>query len=234
MLSLRHRLLFAVAALALSAVFVLPLWRISLTAPQYPEGLGMLIRVNTVTGIEPHHLENINGLNHYIGMKRIEPDAIPELRLMPVVMLALIGSGLLAAAFGRRRPARIWVILFFAGSLAGLADFWLWQYDYGHNLDQENAPIKIPGMTYQPPFLGTKQLLNFTATSWPAAGGLIAFGSLALAAGVLVDDARRRRRIDAGDALAAAQDPPMPQPRVSQSRISQPRMASLAAREEPA
>ncbi|MCU0650108.1 MAG: hypothetical protein MUF00_19120, partial [Gemmatimonadaceae bacterium] len=58
---------------------------------------------------------------------------------------------------------------------------WYWQYDYGHNLDVENAPIKVPGMTYQPPLFGTKKLLNFTATSWPAIGGWAAFGALALA-----------------------------------------------------
>ena len=44
----------------------------------------MLIRINTVTGIKPNDLANINGLNHYIGMKAIEPDAIPELRVHAV------------------------------------------------------------------------------------------------------------------------------------------------------
>ena len=69
------RVLVAVSALLMSAAFVLPLWRVALFAPQYPEGLGMLIRVNTVEGTKEHDLDNINGLNHYIGMKRIEPDA---------------------------------------------------------------------------------------------------------------------------------------------------------------
>ena len=62
------RVLTGVAALLLLVLFVTPLWRIDLLAPQYPEGLGMLIRVNTVTGVKPNDLENINGLNHYIGM----------------------------------------------------------------------------------------------------------------------------------------------------------------------
>ena len=53
--------------------------------------------------------------------------------------------------------------------MAGLIDFWKWEYDYGHDLDTVNAIIKIPGMSYQPPVIGSRQLLNFTATSWPAA-----------------------------------------------------------------
>lgn len=192
MLRTPHRLLLAAAALLLLAAFVFPLWRISLLAPQYPEGLGMLIRVNTVTGIQPHHLENINGLNHYIGMKRIEPDAIPELIIMPWALGALMLTGLGVAALGKRTLARAWAIIFLVGSLAGLADFWRWQYDYGHNLDLENAPIKVPGMSYQPPMFGSKKLLNFTATSWPGLGGLGAFASLGLALVVLVHDARTR------------------------------------------
>ena len=181
MLARPARLMLAVASLLLVAAFLLPLWRITLQAPQYPEGLGLEIHVNTVTGVKPQDLQNINGLNHYIGMKAIEPDAIPELRFMPMALGALIVTGLLVAAIGRRGLARAWVALFLIGSLAGLADFWYWQYDYGHNLDVENAPIKVPGMTYQPPLFGTKKLLNFTATSWPGFGGWAAFASLALA-----------------------------------------------------
>ena len=189
MLRLPHRILLAFAALLLGLTFILPLWRISLRAPQYPEGLGMLIHINTVTGVEPHHLENINGLNHYIGMERIEPDAIPEMRIMPWVMAALMLTGLLVAMLGRRTLARVWVGLFLVGSIAGVADFWRWQYDYGHNLHPD-APIKIPGMSYQPPLIGSKVLLNFTATSWPAGGGLAAFASLAIGLAVLVHDKR--------------------------------------------
>ena len=87
MLSKRSRVLIAVAALLLAALFVFPLWSVYLNAPQYPEGIGMHIWINTITGVKEHDLQNINGLNHYIGMKRIEPDAIPELRLMPFIVV---------------------------------------------------------------------------------------------------------------------------------------------------
>ena len=166
------RILLGVASLMLLTVYVFPLWRVNLIAPQYPEGLGMLIRINTVTGIQPNDLANINGLNHYIGMKTIEPDAIPELRVMPWIVGALIALGLVAAAMGRRRLLYVWLGAFAMFAVVGMIDFWRWEYDYGHNLDFEHAIIKVPGMTYQPPLIGTRQLLNFTASSWPDVGAI--------------------------------------------------------------
>ena len=176
------RVLMATASLLLGLVFVFPLWRIELQAPQYPEGLGLLIGVSDITGIKPHDLQNINGLNHYIGMKAIHPDSIKELQFMPVFVGVMIGFGLLVAATGNRKLLYLWVAVMLVGSLAGLVDFWLWEYDYGHNLDPR-AAIKVPGMNYQPPLIGSKQLLNFVATSWPGLGGLAAM--LAVAMGTL-------------------------------------------------
>ena len=176
------RIIIATASLLLGLVFVFPLWRIELEAPQYPEGLGLLIGVSDITGIKPHDLQNINGLNHYIGMKAIHPDSIKELQFMPWFVGIMIGFGLLVAATGNRVLLYIWVGVFLLGSVAGLVDFWLWSYDYGHNLDP-TAAIKVPGMTYQPPLIGSKKLLNFVATSWPGLGGLAAV--LAVAMGTL-------------------------------------------------
>lgn len=189
-MSTRPRLLLAVASVLVGLAFVFPLWRVSLQAPQYPEGLGMFIRVNDITGFRPNDLNNINNLNHYIGMKRIEPDAIPELRFMPWILAAIMGTGLAAAALGRRTLARVWVGAFIAVSLVGLADFYKWEYEYGHDLDTENAIIKVPGMNYQPPLIGSKQLLNFRATSLPATGGYALIGALALGVLAVVLDAR--------------------------------------------
>lgn len=169
------RVVLAVSALALVAGFFLPLWSISLEAPQYPEGIGLQIRVNTITGTKRHDLDNINKLNHYIGMKSIEPDAIPELKLMPWVLGFLVLAGLAAAALGRRWMLFAWLALLAVVGVAGMVDFWLWGYDYGHNLDP-TAAIKVPGMTYQPPLVGSKALLNFVAHSWPALGGWFVIG----------------------------------------------------------
>src|SRR5262245_2525749 len=144
------RTLIVLACLGLAALYWTPLWHIGLKAPQYPEGLGMYIWVNRITGEKPQDLNSINGLNHYIGMKRIVPESIPELRFMPVAVAALAGCGLLVAGLGRRRLLYAWTALYGIGALAGLADFWKWGYQYGHELDP-HAAIKIPDMSYQPP-----------------------------------------------------------------------------------
>ena len=170
-------MILVIASVALLAVYVTPLWSITLEAPQYPEGIGMYIWVNTITGKKAQDLQNINGLNHYIGMDKIEPDTIPELKIMPWVIALLIALGLATGAMGNQIMLGIWVGLFFVAAVVGLVDFYLWEYRYGHNLN-DAAAIKVPGMNYQPPFIGAKQLLNFKAHSWPAVGGWIAFLSL--------------------------------------------------------
>jgi len=193
MMTKGSRILILVAALALGLVYLLPIWTIDLEAPQYPEGIGMVIRVNTVEGREPNHLANINNLNHYIGMKEIVPESIPELKIMPFVVGALIATGLLVALIGRRRWLYAWVAGFLVISVVGLADFYKWEYDYGHDLDEERAIIKIPGMSYQPPLIGSKQILNFRAHSWPGAGGWITIFACLTGVGVATREWLRAR-----------------------------------------
>jgi copper chaperone NosL len=176
-LTTRSRMLAALAALLLVPAFFLPIWTIDLVAPQYPEGIGMEIMVNTIRGQSEWDLQNINGLNHYIGMKEIHPESIRELDIMPWLLGGLLVFALVAAATGRKRLLQAWVIAFVLLAAAGLVDFWMWGYDYGHNLNPD-AAIKVPGMAYQPPLIGSKQLLNFRAYSWPGLGGLSAFAAM--------------------------------------------------------
>jgi hypothetical protein len=130
----------------------------------------MVIRVNTVQGARPTDLQNLNELNHYIGMRVIDPHSISELRWMPWVVVSLAVAGLLAAAAGRTALVVTWLAAGLGAAVMGITDFYRWEYDYGHHLDVEHAIIRIPGMSYQPPLVGSKQLLNFTATSYPATG----------------------------------------------------------------
>lgn len=197
MMSRNARIAAAVAALLLVTLYLLPMWYIRLGAPQYPEGLGLDIWIDRITGLGPNDLQNINGLNHYIGMKRITPEDIPELRFMPIVVAGLIALGMLVAATGRRWLLHAWAGVFVLVALAGLYDFWRWEYDYGHNLDP-TAAIRIPGMSYQPPLLGTKQLLNFVATSLPGPAGWAALAALALVLAAVVLEWRRARAARSG------------------------------------
>lgn len=198
------RLLVALAGLALASGLILPLWVVRLHAPQYPEGLGMRIGVHAVQGIKENDLQSINNLNHYIGMKRIDGDAIPELRFMPWILGALATGALAVAAIGRRSVLVAWASVTALALGAGLYDMWRWEYDYGHDLDLEHAIIKIPGMSYQPPLVGTRHLLNFTATSWPGAGGWMILLATLLVAAAIVFAFRKRRAAGVAIALAAA------------------------------
>jgi copper chaperone NosL len=190
------------AAVFLIGVYIFPLWTIDLKAPQYPDGLGIYIWVSKITGRKPHDLQNINGLNHYIGMKAIEPDQIPELKYMKYVSaLLILFAG--AVALARRR----WLLAAFVFVAIGLAavgmyDFWKWEYDYGHDLDP-SAAIKVPGMSYQPPMFGTKQLLNFTTTAWPGIGGWLAMVAVGLSVLALVKELFLRGGNRSGGAKAA-------------------------------
>lgn len=151
----------------ISAYYV-PLWQILMWAPQYPEGLEMKIWINTISG----DVKIISALNHYIGMKHIEVEMFPEFTYMIYIIGFVIGFGLLAALINKRFMLWLFSGIIAACGVAALVDFYLWGYDYGHNLDP-TAPIVVPGMSYQPPLLGSKQLLNFLAYSGPDVGGWI-------------------------------------------------------------
>jgi copper chaperone NosL len=188
----RSKIILVVASLILILTFLFPLWYINLEAPQYPEGIGLEIWINKITGQKPNDLENINGLNHYIGMKTIVPDAIPELKIMPFIIIFMIVFGLITAFSGKRFLVYSWVVLFIILAAVGLYDFYMWEYDYGHNLNP-HAAIKIPGMAYQPPLIGSKMLLNFNAISMPDISFYILVIAVGLAILALVIDKKSKK-----------------------------------------
>lgn len=190
-LSNRSRILVAVVALCLTVIYFVPMWNIVLEAPQYPEGMGMHIWVQKVTGQEEHDLKNINLLNHYIGMEPIVAESIPELAYMPYILGFMILGAVVTVFFSRRIMIYLGLLNFFAVGAAGLYDFWRWEYNYGHNLSPD-APISIPGMTYQPPLIGCKTLLNITACSWPGLGGIMLAASVAILLFIVWSERRRR------------------------------------------
>lgn len=184
------RILLVISSLVLIVMYFVPIWSISLEAPQYPEGLGIYINISSMEGHKQNDLNSINNLNHYIGMKVIKPNDIVELKLMPLIILFMIISGI-AISFTKKRWLMLsWIILFIIIGTIGMYDYYLWGYDYGHNLNP-HAIIKIPGMSYQPPFLGTKQLLNFTASSYPSIGGIAVTFSIILAMVAYVLDRKK-------------------------------------------
>lgn len=163
------QLLMLLGVLSLGGVFLFPLWQITLDAAQFPGGLKMHIWINKMSGNEKNIIQNINILNHYIGMQYIKPDSIPELKYFPLVIYGMMGLGVVTIFINKAWAYLSWFILLVILGVLGVYDFYLWLYDYGHNLDPK-APIKIPGMTYMPPLFGEKDLLNFYVTSYPRWG----------------------------------------------------------------
>lgn len=190
MKTLHHisRIIIVTASLLMISAYYVPLWQILMWAPQYPEGLEMDIWINTIEG----DVKIISALNHYIGMKHIEVGMFPEFGYMIYIVGALIAIGLITALLNRRWGLWFFCLLLIATGIAALVDFWLWGYDYGHNLDP-TAAIVVPGMSYQPPLIGTKQLLNFTAFSGPDIGGWIFLASALAVMGALVFELYRDR-----------------------------------------
>ena len=184
------RLLIALSAILMVSAYFVPLWQILMWAPQYPEGLEMKIWINNLTG----DVKIISALNHYIGMRHIEVSMFPEFQYMIYIVGFLIGVGLLAALVNKRFMLVVFASLIIASGIGALVDFYMWGYDYGHNLDP-TAPIVVPGMSYQPPLIGTKQLLNFTAFSGPDVGGWIFLTAGVLCIGALVYEIYHSRRI---------------------------------------
>lgn len=173
-------LLSLVACGFLLAIFFVPIWHIKLDAPQYPGGLDMYIWVDKITGTDEFTLQNINILNHYVGMRAIQPDSFKELDIMPYFVAAFIALGLVVALVNKKKLTVAWVSVMIICGAIGLVDFYLWQQDFGHNLDPQ-APIKMEGMSYSPPFIGVKKLLNITATSYPDWGAIFFGIALGLA-----------------------------------------------------
>jgi copper chaperone NosL len=156
------------AAVLLLLVLFFPIWQIQLTAPQYPEGLGLKIYPGKIGG----DVEIVNGLNHYIGMKTLHTKDFIEFTILPHCIGFFAVLILITGFRNRKTMLYFTTILFIIFCIVAMADFWKWEYNYGHNLNPE-APIQVPGMTYQPPLLGYKQLLNFSAFSIPDIGGWI-------------------------------------------------------------
>ena len=169
------RVMCFIAALLLIPTIFVPIWRIDLIAPQYPEGLYLNIYASKLGG----NVDIINGLNHYIGMRTLHADDFIEFTVLPYILGCFALLGLVVALLKKRSLYFMYVVLFLLFCILAMVDFYRWEYEYGHNLDPK-AAIIVPGMAYQPPLIGYKQLLNFSAWSWPDAGGYLMVGTALL------------------------------------------------------
>ena len=165
-------------------LFLFPLWNITLEAPQYPIPLGMDIHINKFADMNEFDIKNINLMNHYVGMQYI-PETIPEFKIFPIAIITMTILGLLIGFFANYKWYLGWFIIMSVLGIAGMYDFYLWEYDYGHNLDPK-AIMKFTNpdgsiMGFQPPLFGTKHILNFIAHSYPKTGAYFLASGIFLA-----------------------------------------------------
>lgn len=191
-ISPRARLAVLGAGAVLVSAAAFPLWRITMFANQFPEGLRLSIySYKLVGGANGADLEGINILNHYIGMHTIAAADFVEIRFIPFALGVFFLLALRTGLFARIRDLVDLTVLLLYFSVFSFGVFWYRMYSYGHNLDPE-APIKVAPFT--PPLFGHQHLANFEIYSYPGAGTfLLTAGALALL-GVLAWDFWKARR----------------------------------------
>ncbi|PKG50034.1 hypothetical protein [Olleya sp. 1-3] len=183
-------IIMIIGSLLLLGLFKFPLWNIMLGAPQYPDPLGMNIYIDGIKGVSEFDLQNIDGLNHYIGMKTIpKADEMWEFSMFPKVIFGMALLGIIIGVLGFLDKVSYkfflgWFILMSVLGILGMYDFNNWLVDYGGNLDP-HAIIKVTNpdgspMSYKPPLIGFKKLLNFDVTSLPHTGGYLMFVGMSL------------------------------------------------------
>jgi copper chaperone NosL len=167
----RARLLLLVLIVPLLASFAFPLWRISMKAPQYPDGLAMdIYSYQVVGGNDGHDIQEINVLNHYIGMHTITREELRDLDWIPFGLVAMALLALRAALLGNvRTMIDLSMIAAYVSAVAfGRFVYMLW--DFGHHLS-EAAPVKVA--PFMPVVFGSKKIANFWTHSMPQFGSLL-------------------------------------------------------------
>lgn len=167
------RVALAALTLVLALSYMAPLWRISMIAPQYPEGLYVNIYSYKVEGGHDNHdIQEINELNHYIGMDKIEKINLSDLDWMPFALGLLMLLTLRVALIGNGRSLIDLATLTGYVMLFALGRYVYRLYVFGHNLDPKAAIHVDP---FMPVIVGTKQIANFTVSAYPQLGGILMF-----------------------------------------------------------
>ena len=170
-LELGPRGLLLVAALLLLPTYLLPLWKLTMFAPQYPEGLRLeIFSYRLEGGNAGQDVKEINLLNHYIGMKDLTAEDFTEFKWIPFVVGVLLVLFLRGAVVGTLGGLLDLFILFVYFGAFSLWSFGYKLYRYGHDL-APTAAVKVP--PFMPPLYGRKQIANFEIYSYPGAGSYV-------------------------------------------------------------
>jgi hypothetical protein len=199
-LGLVPRLLMLAAALSLVAVFVFPLWNLTMFAPQYPDGLRLDIYAYRLEGGNGgQDVKEINVLNHYIGMRDLADEDFTEFKWMPFVIGGLGLLILRGVVIGTVASLLDVFMLFVYFGGFSLWSFAYKLYRYGHDL-APNAAVRVD--PFMPPMFGYQRIANFEVYSYPEAASYAMAAVLLLLAIAFVMAWRTR---DSEQALAQAQ-----------------------------
>jgi len=104
-LNVWSRLFLLAAAVTVAVSVLFPLWELHLVAPQYSGGLTMQIYPYKIEGggLNGNDINEINNLNHYIGMKKIDQADFTEMQIMPFMFGVFILLALRAVVFGEMK-----------------------------------------------------------------------------------------------------------------------------------
>lgn len=196
------RLVMALLAIPLALSFTAPLWQISMTAPQYPKGLTMdVFAYKIVGGNDGTDIHEINTLNHYIGMHKLDATAAADLDWIPFALGAMVLMTLRAAAIGTVRDLLDTLVVTGYVSAFAFGRFVYRLYVFGHDLDA-HAPVKVA--PFMPVVWGHKTVANFETYSYPQGGSywLAVYGIGLLALVVLHLVIGRVRASRAGEATS--------------------------------
>lgn len=171
------QILHILAAALLLVSIAFPYWGLVLEAPQYPGGLQLRVFVNLMTGDEDPTLDEvheIDGLNHYIGMKSLYEAAKLE-RAVAIPAVIIMSILALVAAFWRRRWAWLLAIPAISFPFVFLGDLAFWMNHYGQNLDPY-APLSSAIEPFTPPIIGVGVVGQFRSVAAVDLGWYMAVG----------------------------------------------------------
>ncbi len=143
------------AAFCLLVSIFVPYWRMTLLAPQYPGGLQVQVYLNRMTG----DVKEIDGLNHYIGMRPLGEAATLE-RSLSILAVGVLSLLLVAAVFVHSRWAALFALPALVFPAVFLADLAYWLRNFGQNLDPK-APLSSAIKPFVPPVLGEGMVGQF-------------------------------------------------------------------------
>jgi hypothetical protein len=168
--------LFLVGAAVLLIVSIfLPYWSLVLHAPQYPQGLVVHAFVTHLEG----DVTEIDGLNHYIGMRPLGEAAQFE-RSISIFAIGALALLVLAAVFIHSPWSVLLALPAILLPAVFLLDLYYWLRNFGQNLDP-NAALSSSISPFTPTILGEGIIGQFKTVAFADFGLL-----MAIAASILI------------------------------------------------